>query len=80
MKNNENTDRVILKREIYSIEAVKKAVADYQGLANIQIFEYEEEMVCQFRNCVYDITLTEMEFENYLIGLCNQKGDWNESL
>lgn len=80
MKNNESTDELILKSEIYPIGAVRKAADDYSGLTDIQICEYEEGIACKFENCVYDTELTRMEFENYLIGLCNQKGEWNESL
>lgn len=69
-----------LKKELFSIKAIQRAAFDYRELADIQVYEVKDYVICEFKNCVYDYEITKREFENYVIGLCNQKGYGNDRL
>lgn len=74
MRNKEEKGSLKLKKELFAIKAIQRATFDYRELADIQVYEVEDYVICEFKNCVYDYETTKKEFENYVIGLCNQKG------
>jgi hypothetical protein len=62
-----------LKQEIFSQAVIQQAIADYQGLAQIQMTITDTDYCLLFKNCIYPIERTMKEFENYVIGLTYQK-------
>lgn len=80
MRSKEEKGSLKLKKELFAIKAIQKATFDYRELADIQVYEVEDYVICEFKNCVYDYETTKKEFENYVIGLCNQKGYGNDRL
>lgn len=66
--------KILLNRNIYPNWAVVRAVADYNALASIEITADREYLICTFKNCRYDETLTVKEFLNYLVNLLNSTG------
>jgi hypothetical protein len=62
-----------LKQEIFSQVVIQQAIADYQGLAQIQMTITDTDYCLSFQNCLYPIERTMKEFENYVIGLTFQK-------
>ncbi len=60
-----------IKRELYSGEALTKAIKDFSNLCEIKVSEIDSGWELVLENCKYDCELTEKEFENYLIGLEN---------
>lgn len=62
---------LLLKRELYSEQAIISTVKIYSQLASIT-YRIEEEIIeVSFQMCLYDKKTTIMEFENYLIGIEN---------
>ena len=64
--------RIKLHRDIYSKEAIVKAISDYKGIAKIRLQEKDSGYVLTFTLCKYGEERTVKEFENYLIGLENR--------
>lgn len=67
-----------LIKEIYSKNAIYRAIEDYQSISKIDMNENKNYYVCSFTFCQYDIKETMKEFENYIIDLMNCR-DINES-
>lgn len=80
MRSKKEEGSLKLKKELFSIKAIQRAAFDYRELADIQVYEVKDYVICEFKNCVYDYEITKREFENYVIGLCNQKGYGNACL
>ena len=80
MRSKKEEGSLKLKKELFSIKAIQRAAFDYRELADIQVYEVKDYVICEFKNCVYDYEITKREFENYVIGLCNQKGYENDRL
>lgn len=80
MRSKKEEESLKLKKELFAIKAIQRAAFDYRELANIQVYEVEDYVICEFKNCVYDCKTTKREFENYVIGLSNQKGYGNDRL
>ena len=80
MRSKKEEGSLKLKKELFSIKAIQRAAFDYRELADIQVYEVKDYVICEFKNCVYDYEITKREFENYVIGLCNQKGYGNDRL
>ena len=80
MRSKKEEGSLKLKKELFSIKAIQRAAFDYRELADIQVYEVKDYVICEFQNCVYDYEITKREFENYVIGLCNQKGYGNACL
>ena len=79
MRSKKGKGCLKLKKELFAINAIRRAACDYRELADIQIYEVTDYIICEFGSCVYDFEITKREFENYVIGLCNQKeygNDW----
>ena len=72
MRSKKEEGSLKLKKELFSIKAIQRVAFDYRELADIQVYEV--------KNCVYDYEITKREFENYVIGICNQKGYGNDRL
>lgn len=70
MENNE----LRLCRKIYDLKDITFSVNSYAGIADILIQQEESYIICKFTNCIYDLTKTMQEFENYLIQYSNSKG------
>ncbi len=71
MKKNMN-NKLYLNKEIYDEKYIKLAVQAYRSLAKISYKSEEDWWVCFFTATCYDMNLTKMEFENYLIALMNR--------
>lgn len=67
MKSNE----LKLNKKIYDLSDVDCSVRSYKNIANITVHQDECYIICKFTNCVYELTQTINEFENYLIQLSN---------
>ena len=63
--------KLLLRKDIYSSESIKKAIGSYAGLAEFGIFDAGDYIGVLFNNCKYDEQRTVKEFENYLIGMEN---------
>ena len=61
-----------LPKEIYSENCIKKAIADYNALAEIDYAQNDNMWEISFAKCKFDEIRTLNEFENYLIELENQ--------
>lgn len=61
-----------IPKELYSFKCIKRAVEDYDSLAEIVIGQDKDSWIVSFSNCKYDELRTSREFENYLIELENQ--------
>jgi len=66
-------NKIILNRELYSINAIKRAVSDYDGIATIVSTEIAVGWECLFTDCKYDIAKTAKEFDNYCIDLMGSR-------
>ena len=60
-----------LNASLFSAEPLKKAIEDYQSLAEIMWYQADGYYMLSFRDCRFDPHRTAMEFENYMIGLEN---------
>ena len=65
-------NKLYLNKEIYNEEYIKIAVQAYRNLAKISYEAEADGWVCFFSAIRYDMELTKMEFENYLIALMNR--------
>ncbi len=63
--NNE----LLLSKEIYDVNHIKKAISEYNHLAQITIKTDANSIRLVFSNTKYDVAETTKEFENYLIQL-----------
>ena len=63
--------QITLNKEIYSQDAVVRAVKDYKQFARITIADKNDYWIVKFFACKYDELRTIKEFENYLIDLEN---------
>lgn len=59
---------------IYPIEIIKQAVFDYKDICKIAIIRESHGTRCCFEHSVEDLSLTAMEFSNYLIELIITQG------
>ena len=66
---------LILDKDIFAYKAINSAISDYSELAKISFTSEEGSYYLKFINCIYDVTLTIHEFENYLIGLMNGRSN-----
>lgn len=62
-----------LNKELYSLNSLNHAVADYSGLAKIRVSEENGYYAVSFSRCKYDTEKTVSEFCNYLIDIQNCK-------
>lgn len=62
-----------LNKEIYDEKCIYAAIQAYSQLSSINCVSNEKGWVCFFYQCQYDVELTKMEFENYLIGIMNRR-------
>lgn len=60
-----------LNKSIYQKQNIILAISAYKEIANIKVHENENYWILDFYNCMYEKQKTELEFENYLIGLEN---------
>ncbi len=68
-----------LSKDIYKKSAIDRAVLDYAKLAHFIITESETHYYCKITHTIYDSVLTAKEFENYIIGIMNQKNTRNQN-
>ena len=62
-------NELLLTREFFTKESIRKGCIDFKGLADISIVENENYYKIRFNNCIYPVIITMQEFENYVIGL-----------
>lgn len=60
---------------LYSKDALRQAIADYQDLAHIQMAEKVDKYVCTISSTKYDPEETCLEFENYVLELTVSMGE-----
>lgn len=60
-----------LNKEIYTLEHIRQASADYSALAVLDLSEDNVYYLCKFSGCKYDEQLTAKEFVNYVTDLMN---------
>lgn len=66
-------NRLFLNKDIYDENSILAVIRTYSQLASIKCISNEKGWVCIFAQCQYDVELTKMEFENYLIGIMNRR-------
>ena len=66
-------NKLYLNKEIYDNKSIEIAIRAYNHIAQIDCIMEENWWVCYFKKCHYNIELTKMEFENYLIVLMNRR-------
>lgn len=59
--------------DIYDLNMINYAVESYKKIADISVEKMKRYYVCKFNNCVYDISQTMKEFENFVIQASNSK-------
>lgn len=66
---------LLLSSQVYSLESVLAASQAYDQLASIRIDQKSDPdfFLVSFSECMYGPKTTMKEFENYVIGLENQK-------
>lgn len=64
-------DILYLTKELFEEGKIWQALEDYRALADIHIEIGNDNYICIFKDCKYDVKRTIMEFENYLIDLSN---------
>ena len=64
-----------LSASIYDQERILQAVDAFKGLASIRVQLESGYFVCEFTKCKHDVSITQKEFENYLIDLMNVRYD-----
>ncbi len=65
--------KITFNTEIYSDNIIQAAVEAYKNLAHIRLRIKGDKAELTFSRCLFDEAKTIHEFENYLIGLENQK-------
>lgn len=50
MRNKEEKGSLKLKKELFAIKAIQRATFDYRELADIQVYEVEDYVICEFKN------------------------------
>lgn len=63
--------KISLSKEIYPVQTIERAIADYAALASVETYEENGRVTCCFSQCRYDEELTVNEFLNYLVDLLN---------
>ena len=71
---NMSNNVLCIVKELYSKNAVLKAITDYQAISSIRLTENEHYYICSFNDCKYNLSETMKEFENYVIDLMNCRG------
>ena len=66
---NHVNDRLVLDKELYPVNFIERARADYSQLASIRIEDSASAWLVSFEKCVYDSETTMNEFGNYLLSL-----------
>ena len=61
-------------KTIYSEKAVKQAIADYAGLAEIEMTSTPIACVCSVVRSDYPMEITVLEFSNYVLNLSVMSG------
>ncbi len=56
-----------LKKELYTLESILETVDAYKKLCSCKIDDDGDEYRVSFNRCLYDVSMTMQEFENYLI-------------
>lgn len=62
---------------IYSIEALNRAIKDYNKIAKVTCRKIGEYYECEFTRCVLEISRVMNEFDNYLLEIMNVKDEEN---
>lgn len=66
--------KLLLSKEIYSINRIEEACEAFSHIVLIEIEDSLNYWKCDFSNCKFDEEKTALEFENYLIGITNKEG------
>ena len=65
---------------LYSSQAIKQAISDYQNIAQIRSHQTDTGVECYLEKAKYDLKLTEMEFSNYVLCLTVSMSEGNNGL
>lgn len=68
-----------LNKTIYSEECIRYAGLKYESIAEIDISENGGYFICEFKKCLYDISETMREFENFVIEYTSVKVHRNDN-
>lgn len=68
-----NNNSIIFDLDIYDYNSICKGIEDYTKIAQINLTCTVQECICTFNNCMYELSLTQNEFENYVLGLTIKK-------
>lgn len=72
---NEVNGKLVLDKELYPVNIIERARADYSQLASTKIEESASAWLVSFENCVYDNETTMNEFGNYLLSLMHTRSN-----
>lgn len=67
--------RVFYPHSVYDRDLIDQAIKDYQEICTIKQHDSGMEISCVFSQSVTDLTVTALEFSNYLIELANSQID-----
>ena len=67
--------RVSYPHSVYGRDLIDQAIKDYQEVCSIKQHDNGMETSCVFSRSVTDLTITALEFSNYLIELANSQID-----
>lgn len=67
--------RVSYPHSVYEKGLIDRAIRDYQEICTIRQHDNGMETACVFSRSVTDLTVTALEFSNYLIELANSQID-----
>ena len=62
-------NELLLTKEFYVEKYIQKGCNDFKGLADVSIVTDEDYYRIRFNNCIYPVSITIKEFENYVIDL-----------
>ncbi|BCN31081.1 HxsD-like protein [Anaeromicropila herbilytica] len=65
--------KLLLTKEIFDYQVLKRAQRDFKDIANITIVDSLEYWELFFKDCQADEKVVLAEYENYVIDMLNQK-------
>ena len=66
-------NKLILNLDLYSESNVESAIVAYKSIARITYTIDEQNIICQFFDCVYQVETVMAEFENYLVAIVHRE-------
>lgn len=60
---------IVYDKTLYSGSAIRKAIADYASIADIEVQESSDRFICTINRSKYPLDTTALEFSNYVLNL-----------